>query len=203
MPAKKELYDGGLDRVAQPTPPVSTNVHSFPSDRSGADRQRFLAGLFRNHYSELIGRLRKLYGVGPPEPEDIAQAAFSRLAGLEDLSQIHSPRAFLFRTAVNLALNSIDSVRRRNAFVTRHLTLHLSGIVEEHTPESVFIGKQDLERVARAIERLSPKQKEILLRTRFKGQTYAQIKRETGWSQADISRQLKTVLDLLSAELDS
>lgn len=64
------------------------------------------------------------------------------------------------------------------------------------------MGKQDLERVARAMQQLSPKQKEILLRSRFKGQTYAEIRKDTGWSEADISRQLARVMALLQAGLD-
>ncbi|WP_375209228.1 RNA polymerase sigma factor [Hyphomonas jannaschiana] len=167
-----------------------------------ADRARFLSHLFRQHYGELVGRLRKIHGAGPPEPEDVAQAAFSKLAGLPDLGRIRSPRAFLFRTAINLGLNSNDKLRRGRNFVKSQMDGNFSPDVEEISPETVLMGKQDLERVARAMQQLSPKQKEILLRSRFRGQTYAEIKRDTGWSEADISRQLSSVMALLQAGLD-
>jgi len=184
---------------------VSDPVSMTPSDgepEDPADRVRFLNHLFRQHYGELVGRLRKLYGAGPPEPEDIAQAAFSKLAGLEEVRRIRSPRAFLFRTAINLALNSNDKVRRGRNFVRNSLNGNISPNVEEISPETVLMGKQDLERVACAIRRLTPKQREILLRTRFRGQTYAEIRKETGWSEADISRQLHHIMALLQAGLD-
>lgn len=167
-----------------------------------ADRARFLNHLFRQHYGELVGRLRKIHGAGPPEPEDVAQAAFSKLASLPDLGRIRSPRAFLFRTAINLGLNSNDKLRRGRNFVKSLVDGNFSPDVEEISPETVLMGKQDLERVARAMQQLSPKQKEILLRSRFRGQTYAEIKRDTGWSEADISRQLSSVMALLQAGLD-
>ena len=168
----------------------------------GVDRARFLTHLFRQHYGELVGRLRKIHGAGPPDPEDVAQAAFSKLAALPDLGRIRSPRAFLFRTAINLGLNSNDKIRRGRNFVKSQIDGNFSPDVEEISPETVLMGKQDLERVARAIRQLSPKQKEILLRSRFRGQTYAEIKQDTGWSEADISRQLSKVMALLQSELD-
>jgi len=196
MQAKSDCHDNGRAAVID-LPPVPGAAAASPEPAGRSDRRAFLNALFRDHYNELVGRLRKLYGAGPPEPEDVAQAAFSKLAELEDPGRIRSPRAFLFRTAINLALNSSDSLRRRRIFVQQHLETLFSGNLEENTPESVFMGKQDLERVARAIQRLSPKQKDILLRTRFRGQTYAQIRQETGWSEADISRQLNKALGVL------
>jgi len=165
-------------------------------------RARFLNHLFRQHYGELVGRLRKIHGAGPPEAEDLAQAAFSKLSELTDLSRIRSPRAFLFRTAINLGLNSNDKLRRGRNFVKSQMEGNFSPDVEEISPETVLMGKQDLERVTRAMRQLSPKQKEILLRSRFRGQTYAEIRKDTGWSEADISRQLARVMALLQAGLD-
>jgi RNA polymerase sigma factor (sigma-70 family) len=187
-------------------PGTFTDSASGPAPDGGpaeaTDRTRFLNRLFRDHYGELVGRLRKIHGRGPPDPEDVAQAAFSKLAALADFRLIRSPRAFLFRTAINLSLNSNDKLRRGRNFVKSQIEGNFSPDVEEISPETVLMGKQDLERVARAIRHLSPKQKDILLRSRFRGQTYAEIKRDTGWSEADISRQLSKVMGLLQAELD-
>jgi len=181
-----------------PVVPVQDDAAAIAQERAA-----FLNHLFREHYGELVGRLRKVFGAGPPDPEDVAQAAFSKLAALTDLSRIRSPRAFLFRTAINVGLNSNDKLRRGRNFVKSQLEGNFFPDVEEISPETVLMGKQNLERVARAIRQLSPKQKEILLRSRFRGQTYAEIKQETGWSEADISRQLTKVMALLQGELDS
>lgn len=178
-------------------PAVSISAEEVAS----LERTRFLNHLFRDHYGELVGRLRKVFGAGPPEPEDVAQAAFSKLAGLENLTHIRSPRAFLFRTAINIGLNSNDKIRRGRTFVKSQIDGKSHPDVEEISPETVLMGKQDLERVAGAIRQLSPKQKEILFRNRFRGQTYAEIKKDTGWSEADISRQLGKIMALLQNEV--
>lgn len=199
MQVKTSFPETALSRVtfagAQGAPDATTTTTTL------VDRETFLNVLFREHYGELVGRLRKIHGSGLPDAEDIAQMAFSKLAALTDLSRIRSPRAFLFRTAINLGLNSNDTLRRGRNFVKSQMEGNLLPNVEEISPETVLVGKQSLERVARAIGQLPPKQKEILLRIRFRGQTYAQIKQETGWSEADISRQLAKIMALLQAEL--
>lgn len=174
-----------------------------PSDAAGpdgTDRDALLTRLYRDHYRELCARLRRLFGAGPPEPEDAAQMAFAKLSAIEDLSRIEHPRAFLFRTAVNLSLNAIDRVRVARRFAEKELSAANTPIVEENTPEDVFSMRQRLEHTQAAFARLTEKQKEIVIRSRIRGETYAEISRATGWSQADISRQLKAAL---SAMLDA
>ena len=166
------------------------------------DREVVLTRLYRDHYGELCARLRRLFGNGPPEPEDAAQMAFAKLSEISDLSHIQQPRAFLFRTAINLSLNAIDRIRVARRFAERELSATNAPIVEENTPEDVFSMRQRLERTQRAFTRLTDKQKEILIRSRIKGETYAEITRATGWSQTDISRQLKAALKTILDDID-
>lgn len=166
------------------------------------ERSSFMAGLFRRHWGELVGRLRKVYGPGPPEPEEIAQAAFEQIARMPDLERIENPRAFLFRVAVNLAINA----GRRFARARKHLdharrTANQDDL-KDWDPETVFIGKQELGAVRRAMDRLPEKQKMILYRSRIKGESYAEIRRDTGWSETDISRTLTRALAALQAAVD-
>lgn len=169
MQAKASFQETALSLVTFPGAGVAPDNDAKTT--ALVDRETFLNVLFREHYGELVGRLRKIHGAGPPEPEDIAQMAFSKLAGLTDLSRIRSPRAFLFRTAINLGLNSNDTLRRGQNFVKSQMEGNLFPNVEEISPETVLVGKQSLERIARAIGQLPPKQTEILLRIRFRGLT--------------------------------
>lgn len=163
---------------------------------SGADRTRFIEELYRSCWGELCRRLRRLYGDGPPEPEDIAQSAFAKITALDNLKYIENPRAFLFTTAVNLGLNAIDRIVRARKFIDGEM--HRVGQnVEEITPETVYQDREHLNTVQQAIDSLSEKQRQVLLRSRLKGETYAQISAATGWSPADISRQLKAALAVI------
>lgn len=164
------------------------------ADSAATIRDAVLSRMYRAHFRELCLRLRWLYKGGPPDPEDLAQTAFEKLSEIDDLSRIENPRAFLFRTAVNLGLNSVQRIRVARRFAERELAAANTPLVEENSPEDVYSLKQRLERTQAAFGALTAKQKEIVTRSRILGQTYAEIQAATGWSQADISRQLKAAI---------
>ncbi len=64
-------------------------------------------------------------------------------------------------------------------------------------PEQLTAKADQLKQLDGAMALLSDKQKDILIRSRLKGQTYAEIASATGWSQADICRQLYAALSAL------
>lgn len=78
-----------------------------PSFEEGINKNKkgllesFLA--HRNQLFRLIGRI-----VRPDEIEDIVQETFVQSYAAARYQQIHNPKAFMFRTARNLALNSIN-----------------------------------------------------------------------------------------------
>lgn len=77
-----------------------------------ADKSAMLEGLYRDHRDELVDFLRRQFGAGPADPEDIAQLAFEKLLRRKTFSDLSSVRAFLWSTAKNL---SISSLRRNKA----------------------------------------------------------------------------------------
>lgn len=163
-------------------------------------RQRFLDGLYREHVANLVGWLRRRYGAGPPSPEDIAQTAFTKLAAQADIQRIEKIKPYLYATAVNAALDEIKWMKRTDAFIDHELN-RTGQALEEITPERVYHGRERLDRLGRVMERLPEKQREIVKRSRFLGQTYAQISAETGWSGPDISRQLGAAMIAIQAAL--
>ena len=74
---------------------------------------------------------------------------------------IRSPRAFLFRTAINLSLNAKDRQKRAKAFLDTVSAENSEPALEENTPESVFIGKQAIGTLGEALKGLSQKQKDF------------------------------------------
>lgn len=154
--------------------------------------------VYRELRTVLAARLRGVFGSGPPEAEDLVQEVFAKLAAMPNSKGVHNPGAFLFRAAVNLGLNS----KKRFAIAQRYIadSLKNSGdaLVEEYSAKDLYTQKARKEAVTKAIMSLPQKQREIVVRSRIKGQTYAEIRAETGWSQADISRQFKAALASLS-----
>lgn len=165
-------------------------------------RATFVEALYRRHWGDLCKLMARLYGPGPPEPEDLAQAAFTKITQLERFDHIRNPRAFLFKVAVNIALKSIGRIARTRAFLAEQLN-DPDIMMEEISPERVYEDRERLDAVERAMAGLTPKQREIVVRSRIKGETYAQISAAKGWSQADISRQLKAALAVLEEARDA
>ena len=82
-----------------------------------------LRSLYDRYAGELACNLRKAFGNGPPDPEDIAQDAFRKLAEIDDLSDIKHPRALLWRVARNLMVSGKrhEDVRSKYDFEIEHL----------------------------------------------------------------------------------
>lgn len=176
---------------------LEKNIPEAVIDKTAKSRKLFIEELYKNCWAELCGRLRKIYGAGPPEPEDIAQAAFAKIAMLQNVDHIENPRAYLFATAVNVGLTAIKKVVKTRAFIDAEMR-RVGNYVEENDPERVFQVREELNIVKQAIMKLSVRQREILLRSRLKGETNAHISEKIGLSQATISRELKKALVALN-----
>ena len=77
----------------------SSSCHLFTWDISNAA----LAGLYRAHASELHGFARRR--VRRQEAEDVVRDAYLHLVQRGTAATLEQPRAYLFRTAANLAVD--------------------------------------------------------------------------------------------------
>lgn len=146
--------------------------------------------LYRDHWGGLCRRLRRIYGDGPPEPEDLAQTAFAKVIEQYDHEAIERPGALLFRIAVNAGLDNARKTSRARRFIDDELSYLEGSRVEEITPSDVYESKERLRALEKAINALPRAQREALLRSRLKGETYAEIAAAIGSSPASISRSL-------------
>lgn len=152
--------------------------------------------LFRAHWRDVCRLLHKCYGSGPPEPEDAAQEAFSRVAQMKNVAELQDPKAYIIKIAVNITLKSIGRLCKTREFIAEQLLVNPDQF-DEICPETILQNEQRIAAVQKGTEQLSDKQRDILMRARIKGQTYAQISADTGWSLADICRQLNTAMAVL------
>ncbi|WP_394202790.1 RNA polymerase sigma factor [Marinagarivorans algicola] len=170
---------------------IGANVMQSPE----LARHCLLERLYRESWSDLCRQLQRLYG-NPPDPEDVAQEAFTRLSQVKNIDDIENPRAFVFKIAFNVALKSIHHLQRARNFLSEQLN-NEDRERQDISPERIVSSQQHIEATHRGFMKLTQKQRTILMRSRIKGDTYAAISLDTGWSQADISRQLKRALALL------
>lgn len=167
-------------RRSGPSTPASSSV------ANGAA----LDALYRSFFGPLSGSIRKAFGAGPPDPDDVAQAAFAKYAAIEDVERIRDPKAFLFMTARNIILDHKRKTKRNDAYVADQLSYDPEFHLETITPERVLEEKERFEILIAAMKELPRKQQIVLTMNRLHGKTYEQIVKETGWSLGDISRSL-------------
>ncbi len=189
MPGKAQI---SRDQTGTETPLIRRGEPAGRAVREAA-KSRFLETLYKAYWDDLCGWLRQRYGAGPPEPEDIAQTAFEKVAASPTIEKIRYPKAFLYNTALNAATDKIRWLQRTRTIIDDEL--HRRGAdQEELTPERLILAREQFDVMARQMGALTEKQKDVLIRSRFMGQTIVEIAEETGWSTSDIFRQLKTAL---------
>jgi RNA polymerase sigma-70 factor (ECF subfamily) len=145
-----------------------------------------LAALYRHHWDEICGYVRRRFGPGPPEPEDVAQAAFMRLSARTDVGDLENPRAFLYRVAHNLAIEErrrLDARCRAEAGVTED-----APATDDRDPERVLSGKERRRLLAIAFSTLEPRTRQILIMSRQDELSSAEIARRLKLSPTHVKR---------------
>ena len=159
-----------------------------------------LGGLYREHWRELCRYLTATFGPGPPEPEDVAQLAFARVAAHRHFDAIENPKAFLWRTAHNIAVSEkrSQSVRRRRADEVKQTSLTAEG--DDFTPERVLVAREQIAAISAVLEGMPAKRRRMLVLNRIEGLSFAEIARRTGLSQTAVKKHVaRAMIDLDAA----
>ena len=154
--------------------------------------------LYARHWAELCHYIKKHFGPGPPDPEDIAQDAFMRFVAIEDRQAIENPRAYLFRTAHNVLIDEHRRLALRNAGPADTETRSPS---DDRTPERVLVGQERLEILTRSLRAMPAARSRSFLLNRLQGLSCAAIARMTGYSESAIKKHIDVALRDLEAAL--
>lgn len=158
------------------------NAGAFPRDR--------WEDLYRDHYRGVIAYVRRRFGAGPPEPDDVAQAVIARFATIEGAEGVQNAGAYLKRMAHNYVL----AAHRRDQIAGRaHEELRiLDGETADFSPEDIMVSKQELDRLDAALAQLKPRQRVALLLHRIDGLGFAAIGRELDMSPSGARQLVET-----------
>lgn len=165
-----------------------------------------IKALFQNHNEELVRYLTSRLK-SHEEAVEVAQEAYVRLLRLDDSSTIGFLRAFLFRTATNIA---IDRVRRRGlaqAYVEEATPEQQVNEMFGFTPERSLAAKQSLEKVLDCVGTLPPKCRHAFIEYKFRHRSYEDIAEDMGLTSSMVRKYVLRALvhcaDKLSDELDA
>lgn len=154
--------------------------------------------LYVRHWDELCRYLRKRFGIGPPDPEDVAQETFIRFAALENRQRIDNPRAYLYRTAHNVL---IDERRRLKLHGTVGGAVGSLQESDDRTPERVLVGQERLDVLSIALRAMPAARRRSFLLNRLQGLSAAAIARMTGYSESAVKKHIGLALGELEAAL--
>ena len=182
-------------------------THRMPGDGeressgelAGGSHAQRISRLFSEHNESLIQflatRLRSVQ-----EAKEVAQEAYVRLLSLEDSGAVSFLRAFLFKTAANLA---VDRIRSRN----RQQQAQDAGLCDESreapTPDREAASAQEVEIVRRLIGELPPKCRHAFLLHRVHGAEFSEIAQEMGLSERMVRHYVLRAVLYCRAGLDA
>ena len=124
--------------------------------------------------------------------EEILQDVFTKIwLKREKIDPAKDFVSFLNHISDNLAMDLFRKVQRDKAL---QLEIWASAVeLYYHTEEKVFV-KDTQQMLAKAIESLSPKRKEILMLNKFQEKSYKEIADQLGISVSTVSNQLVSAL---------
>jgi RNA polymerase sigma-70 factor (ECF subfamily) len=134
------------------------------------------------------------------EADDLIQEAYAKLASLPSVSHITQPRPYLFRIIKSLILANV-----RHAQVVAIESMaelgELNISLEEASPERILSARQQLERLAQAIEFLPPGCREVFRLRKFEDLSQREIAMRLKISENTVEKQLARALRLLLAQI--
>ena len=153
-----------------------------------------IESLYARHADNLRGYLRKLVGAGPPDPDDVVQAAFEKLANVKNPGQIKSPHAFLWRTAQNIVSSEFRSASVRERHAGNVTDVFYSEKSDSLDPERVLLATKELSAVMSAVESMPPARRTVLLMSRVEGLSLTEISERLGISRSAVYKRLSVAM---------
>ena len=143
--------------------------------------------------------MRFLSRVWPRRDEvpDIRQESYARVYEAAQKSRPHAPKAFLFATAKHLMADRI----RRERIVSIQAggeNEYLNVLIDEISPEQRVGANQELVRLARAFDRLSPKCREVVWLRRVKELSQKEVASRLSLAEKTVEKHLRTGARLLA-----
>jgi RNA polymerase sigma factor (sigma-70 family) len=155
-----------------------------PASACSAETTDDLERLYYQHRKEILRFLRRTFGDGPPDPEDVIQVVFERFAAIAKVEQVQNARAFLFRSARNYVIDERRRQAVRSEFASAALVI--SDRSDDLDAERVIDSRERWAAIEVAIGKLDARSREMLLMNRIHDLSYAEIARRKGCSATQV-----------------
>ena len=180
---------------------ISTPPARAPNDGKTLSHVAKIDRLYRDHWVALVGSLRRTFGDGPPDPDDIAQQAFQKLIERDRHSDIRSIKGFLWRTARTLMINAkrSRSTRTRYDFEIEHLYFPSRGV--NSTPEAVLSANEELQAINEVLRAMPEKRRRAFILHRVEGLSVSEVARRLRLSRSPTDRLIRRAAEDIQMRL--
>lgn len=148
--------------------------------------------LFARHGSDLLGFVSTR--MKSQEAEDVVQKTYLQLLQHPNSDEIRNPKAYLYKTAINLALNHLRHQRVRSDHLQPD-TDPDSVTSPAPCPATATEDGQQLDQLRAVLAELPPLCRHAFLLNRLDGLTHAEIAVRLGISQKTVERYIIKVFD--------
>ena len=137
------------------------------------------------------------------DARDLAQEAMLRVHKFQQSQTLDNARAFLFKTANNLAIDQI----RRTHLHDKYLRSEMPADQEEDnhqfapSPERTAAAKQELDNIYAVVDKMPIKVKRAFLLNRDRDFSYSEIAKEMGVSNSMIEKYITEALKVLRQQI--
>lgn len=171
---------------------ATSTVAQLTVDASDIDR------LFREHNAALLRFISAKIG-SRQEAGEIAQEAYVHLLQVDRLGAVSFLRAFLFKTAANLAVDRLRRRSRRSNFISLP---ECDGAAFELTPERQLSGEQAIGVISDAVAQLPAKCRQAFLLHRVYEVEIDEIAERMGIGACMVRRYVARGLEFVRQRLD-
>lgn len=169
-----------------------------PPDDEQRARVALVERLFREHNESLV-RFLLARTHSYQEAREVAQEAYVRLLSLDEPGAVSYLRAFLFKTAANIA---IDRKRRDDALMRATEQPLFQDFADIRTPERRVADAQRLQRLQRLIDAMPAKCRQAFVLNEFYGMDFSAIAQEMRISERMVRKYVVRAMTACRAALD-
>ncbi len=186
--------------------PDRCNTKGRHTGQSMTSDDELWQALYRRYGDEVRGWIQSNYQCGYDEAEDLLQQAFLHLLSVAEPAKIDNPRAFLYRTARNLA---VDAKRRqviRQGYQQTRIAENScqpddADLSRSDSPEQTVISREKLVMLQSIIDELPARRRRAFLMNRVQQMDFAAIARELGISRDGVKKHVYRALEICQQRL--
>jgi RNA polymerase sigma factor (sigma-70 family) len=172
---------------------IVSRAYGRMSGQEAADSGRaILRDLLLKDYNDLTGRLTRKLG-SPDLASEVLHETFLRLESAGHIGPMQSPRAYLFRMALNIATDRRRSENRRLTVGEADALLDIAD--DAPSPAQIIEDRSEIAALKHAIAEMPPRRREIFMAARMESQPHKDIAARFGVGVRTIEIELKHALE--------